>query len=332
MKAHHSEGGSRPRAGGEPAILVTGGAGFVGQHVVRQLAELGKTVVALYHHKLPESLDNVYPVGSDMGSAELLAAPLRGIDTVIHLAWEGGLTGPSEPVTFNCLSAGTGHGLPRNAQVLRNLLTAMERAGTRRIVFVSAAGAGRSATIPFLQEKYLAEFLVLNSKIPEKVILRSTVVFGGQGSDRFVRSIMRVMKYPVYPVPKLASAVAPVHVKDLASAVVAAAQNPFRESGEPAALLDVQGGENYAVQDLFKIVSERCVKGTRIALPSFLGTPLLPLFERDGATPQPVAKIGHFLALGAPKRKVEAETDAAEQPLQGVLPKKLATFRDGVLD
>ena len=35
-------------------ILVTGGAGFVGQHVITTLAERGQQVVALEHrHKLP---------------------------------------------------------------------------------------------------------------------------------------------------------------------------------------------------------------------------------------------------------------------------------------
>ena len=36
-----------------------------------------------------------------MGSAELMAAPLRGVETVVHLAWEGGLAGPTEPINFN---------------------------------------------------------------------------------------------------------------------------------------------------------------------------------------------------------------------------------------
>lgn len=308
----------------EPAIMVTGGAGFVGQYVVRQLAELGRTVVALYHHKLPESLDNVYPVGSDMGSPELLAAPLRGIDTVIHLAWNGGLAGPAEPITYDPSIPGSP--LPRNAQVLKNLLTGMERAGTRRIVFVSAVGASRTAQVSFLQEKYLCEFLVMNSSIPEKVVIRSSVVFGGQGSgDRFLRSIMRVMKYPVYPVPKKRDVMAPVHVQDLATTIVAACR---QSAVEPAALINVQGGEDYAVQDIFRIVSDKCVKGSRFALPAFLSAPLLPLFERDSSTEQHVSKIGHFLALGT---RTTDEGKAAS-PMAVVVPKTLASFKDRILD
>lgn len=307
----------------EAAIMVTGGAGFIGQHTVRLLAEQGRTVVALYHHKLPESLENVYPVCSDMGSAELLAAPLRGVDTVVHLAWQGGLAGPENKIDYDPASPGL---LPRNAQILKNLLTAMERAGTRRIVFVSAVGAQRSAQVPFLQEKYLSEFLVMNSKVPEKVILRSAVVFGGQGGgDPFLRSIMRVMKYPVYPVPRRRDEISPVHVKDLASTIVAATQHAMTDA---ASLLDVQGGENYAVQDIFRIVSDRCVKGTRIALPGFLSNSLMPLFERTASSEVQVPKLGHFLAIGG---KCKDETRVGN-PLVGVIPKKLASFKEGVLD
>lgn len=308
----------------EAAIMVTGGAGFIGQHVVRLLAAQEQTVVALYHHKLPESLENVYPVCSDMGSAELLAAPLRGVETVIHLAWHGGLAGPETAVSYDPASPGV---LPRNAQILKNLLTAMERAGTRRIVFVSASGAQRGAQVPFLQEKYLSEFLTLNSKVPEKVIVRSSVVFGGQaGGDPFLRSIMRVMKFPLYPVPRRRDVLSPVHVKDIAATIVAATQQPMDD--EPATVLDVHGGENYAVQDIFRIVSDRCVKGTRIPLPSFLGTSLLPFLEREKSTDAHTPKLSHFLAIGS---RGQDETRHAN-PFVAVVPKKLATFKEGVLE
>lgn len=295
----------------EQAILVTGGAGFVGQHVVRQLAERGRTVVALYHHKLPETLESVYPVCSDMSSAELMAAPLRGVETVVHLAWEGGLAGSAAP---------------RNETLLKNLLLAMERAGTKRIVFLSANGATRNAAVPFLREKYQCEHLVLNSKVPEKVVLRTTVMWGGQGAnDRFLRSIIRVMKYPLYPVPKRAEIVAPAHVRDVADMLVSACSVRLQE---PAALLDVSGGESYQVQDLFKIVSDTYVKKTRIALPSFLGEPLLPFLERDRRVDQPLPKLAHFLAIGGKPRE---ETKTANA-LTAVIPPKLATFKERILD
>lgn len=305
------------------ATMVTGGSGFIGQQVVRTLAENGQTVVSVYHHKLPDSLDNVYPVCSDISSAELMAAPLRGVETVIHLAWEGGLAGPGGPVSMTPRSPAP---LTRNAQTLQNLITAMERAGTRRLVFLSAMGASRHSTVPYLQEKYFGESLVLNSKIPEKVILRTNVVFGGQGgNDRFLQSIRRVMKYPVYPVPRKQDGMAPLHVKDLAAILVNAAQIPMTDS---AAVVEVQGAENYKLHDLFKIVSETYVKKTRFALGGALGASLLPLLERDRRAGPQNPKLAHFLALAS----AGSDQTKVDNPLTAVIPKKLGTFKERILD
>ena len=60
------------------AIMVTGGSGFIGQELVKKLAESKKSVVSIYRHRLPDPSPYVYPVCSNLDSAELLAAPLRG--------------------------------------------------------------------------------------------------------------------------------------------------------------------------------------------------------------------------------------------------------------
>lgn len=287
----------------EPAVMVTGSAGYVGRRMVHALASELRTVVALYHHRLPESLDHSYPVCSDMSSPELMAAPLRGVATVVHLAWDGGIGGPLAAV-----GNWTAHDAPRatrNAQMLANLITAMERAGTRRIVFASALGASPTAESAFLRDKYLGEFLVLNSAIPEKVIVRSAVVWGGQShDDPFLRSILRVMRYPVYPVPKAPERLAPVHIDDLCATLLKACEAPMERA---AAVVEMDGGEKYGVDEIFKMVSDNLTKKSKLALGGFLGHTLLPLFERDSGSRRKLAaattggqapKIQQFLALG----------------------------------
>lgn len=305
------------------ATMVTGGSGFIGKEVVKALAEQGRTVVSVYHHKLPDSLDNVYPVCSDISSAELMAAPLRGVETVIHLAWEGGLAGPGQAVPMEPRSPAP---LTRNAQMTQNLITAMERAGTRRLVFLSAMGASRRAPAPYLQEKYFAESLVLNSKIPEKVVLRTNVVFGGQGgNDRFLQSIRRVMKYVVYPVPSKSEGMAPLHVKDLAQILANASTIAMADQ---AAVVEVQGPETYKLNELFKIVSENYVKKTRFALGGVVGASLLPLLERDRRSGPQNPKLAHFLALDS----AATEQTKVENPLTAVIPKQIGTFKERILD
>lgn len=307
--------------GRDGAVLVTGGSGFIGQQLVRRLAEQGRTVVALYHHKLPDARDNVYPVCCDMSSAELLAGPLRGVETVVHLAWQGGLAGPAGPVSF-----GLGNMLAPNAILLRNLTLAMEKAGTKRLIFLSAIGARHDAEAAFLREKYLAEHLVLNSRIPEKAIIRSSIVWGGQvaGGDRFLKSLVRVMRYPIYPLPKKSGPVAPVHVNDLAETLANVCSYPIQGQ---AALLDVTGGEPYEVPELFRIVSSQVVRKTRLALGGALGRSLLTFVERDDKTAVH-PKIQQFLAIGG-----EGEEHVRRSnPLSAVLPQNPVRFREHLAD
>jgi len=309
-----------PKGGDQAAVLVTGGAGFIGRQLVSDLAANGQTVVSMYHHKLPEPLANVYPVCSDMGSSDLIAAPLRGVETVVHLAWQGNFVGPSEQVQWNLDSEKLGP----NIASLKNLISAMERVGTKRIVFLSPIGASRKAVAPYLQEKYLAEFFILNSKIPEKIIIRSSLVCGGS-NDRFLRSILRVMQFPaVYPVPMAKKTVRPVHVKDLVSLLSKVAVTD--DFSGAAAILEMVGKEAYTVDELFKLVSARYVKGTKIPLRGPIGDSLLPLFERESKpqTHEPTIKLKHYLTLGN-TTDIGIELD---NPLSGFFPKDIHSFKD----
>lgn len=285
-KDHHNK---------DNAILVTGGSGFIGRRLVANLAEKNETVVCMYHHRLPDPMANVYPVCSDMGSPELIAAPLRGVESVVHLAWENNFVGPTEKVNWNIHS----NQLPKNIRILKNLIAAMEKAKTKRIVFLSAIGASRKATSPFLQEKYFAEFFVLNSKIPEKVIIRSSLACSNGGpNDRFLHSIMRVMQFPaVYPVPNSRDQLALIHIDDLSNILLHACTTELEDYN--SSILEVRGKEMMKVEEIFRMVSMKLGSKPKIAIKGFLGNSLLPLFEREKDKTPHRAKLLHFLTVGS---------------------------------
>jgi dTDP-L-rhamnose 4-epimerase len=73
--------------------LVTGGAGFIGSHLVRRLVELGDDVVVLdslesqvHGGKPPELPDGVEFHHGDVGEIELVDTALDGVDRIVHLA------------------------------------------------------------------------------------------------------------------------------------------------------------------------------------------------------------------------------------------------------
>jgi UDP-glucose 4-epimerase len=75
---------------GRGAILVTGGAGYIGSHVVLQLRERGESVVVLddLSRGFRQSLGDTPLVVGDVGDRQLVSGLLRdhGVDTVMHFA------------------------------------------------------------------------------------------------------------------------------------------------------------------------------------------------------------------------------------------------------
>jgi nucleoside-diphosphate-sugar epimerase len=205
------------------------------------------------------------------------------------------------------------------------MLRAMELAQTKRIVFMIAIGASRSSESAFLQEKYFAEHLVLNSRIPEKIILRSSIVFGGD-QDKFVRAITNLMKFPgMYPVPKFGNPVAPIHIADLIESVMAAIKNPLPD---PCSIIEIVGKENYRIEDIFRMVSNRYVKGAKIQIKGRLGDSLVPLFEGHSKRNDHEPKLRHYLSIG---NQVSSDV-IKDNPLIETMPEKAYSFREAIAD
>ncbi len=86
-------------------VLVTGGTGFVGSHVVEYYAEKGHEVLALdnlarvklepkarYNWDFLEGMSNVTLVKGDVKKAEDLEGPARDVDAIVHAAGQTAVT------------------------------------------------------------------------------------------------------------------------------------------------------------------------------------------------------------------------------------------------
>jgi UDP-glucose 4-epimerase len=116
--------------------LVTGGAGFIGSHLVRALLERGDRVVVLDNFSsgrrsnLDELSDEIELVEGDLRSYERVHAAMDGVELVFH---EGAL--PSvprsvqDPLTTNEVNVGG----------TLNVLLAARDEGVRRVVFASSS-------------------------------------------------------------------------------------------------------------------------------------------------------------------------------------------------
>jgi nucleoside-diphosphate-sugar epimerase len=288
---------------GKNALLVSGGSGFIGRQLVKALAEKGLSVVSLYHHRLPEPMPNVFPVCSDLSSSELLMAPMRNIDTVVHLAWHGTF---STNIGF---SPNDGGEQTRNLKVTKNLIQAAEKAGVRRFIFASTLGAGERTQLPFYREKYSAEHLVINSSIESKVIVRLAPVYSqGEPGDKFVSAITNLCRSPlVYPIPNAKAEVRPLFIRDAVASLLAATE--LNLHGQSVHIAEVPGLETLKVEDLFKLlISKGVAKGSKLALKGSVGNFLTRMLEKDAQKTGRLPQVIGFLNEWSTKTSIWSES------------------------
>jgi UDP-glucose 4-epimerase len=129
--------------------LVTGGAGFIGSHVVEALAGQGKAVRVLddFSTGLRANLAGVRPapevVEADLRDAAAVGRAMAGVGTVFHLAALASVQrSVEEPALSHAICAtGTLH-----------VLDASRRAGVRRLVYAASASAYGVPTGPVQTE------------------------------------------------------------------------------------------------------------------------------------------------------------------------------------
>ena len=207
------------------SCCVLGGSGFVGSRVVAQLANAGQRVTVPTRH--PERcrhlwvLPTVRVVEADIHAPGVLEGLLRGSDAAINLV--GILNEPGRD----------GSGFRRaHVDLTRRLLDACRVAGVDRIVQVSALGADAAdtSTSHYLRTKGEAEELLRASGV-RWTIFQPSVIFGPGDSflNRFA-GLLRAIPL-AFPLAMPGARFSPVHVADVAAAIVRAVRDPATAGG-----------------------------------------------------------------------------------------------------
>lgn len=106
--------------------LVTGGGGFLGAAVVRQLVARGDAVRTLTRGSYPElAVLGVESIRGDLAAADTVRAAAAGCDVVFHVGAKAGAWGPAREYAAT------------NVQGTQNVLTACRELGIRRLVYTS---------------------------------------------------------------------------------------------------------------------------------------------------------------------------------------------------
>lgn len=167
-------------------ILITGGTGFVGKALIRNLVEGGYAVRTLIRPspRSPE-LPHGVPVDvavSNLNDARSLRAAMVGVKVVYHLA------GVERRGAYADLMA-------VDIQGTRLVTQAAADAGVERIFFLSHLGADRASAFPVLKAKAIAEEYIRRSQV-DYTILRAAIIFGP--NDGFTTGLARLLSTVPY--------------------------------------------------------------------------------------------------------------------------------------
>jgi dihydroflavonol-4-reductase len=117
--------------------LVTGGCGFIGRHLVEQLAARGERVRVLDLRPIAGSLEGVEQVVGSVTDPAAVARAMDGCERVFHLAANPNLWAP-DPKSFDAV----------NHQGTRRVLDAAQKLGVQRLVYTSTESILKSYRAP----------------------------------------------------------------------------------------------------------------------------------------------------------------------------------------
>jgi NADH dehydrogenase len=190
-------------------ILVTGGTGFVGKHLIRRLRNDGIPVRTVTRN--PAKAGALRDVGvevmpGDISDRPSLDAAAAGTERVIHLV---GIIQEGPGFTFRSV----------HVEGTRNILEASKKAGVRHFFFQSALGSRPDAVSQYHRTKWEAEELVRAGGIPY-TILRPSLIYG-PGDQFTVRLADAIRLSPVLPVIGTGkSKIQPVFIGDVVACIV----------------------------------------------------------------------------------------------------------------
>jgi NADH dehydrogenase len=201
-------------------ILVIGGSGFVGSAIVRRLAARGLSVVVPTRRRDRARhlimLPGVDVVEAEVCDAAVLARLVGGADAVVSLV---GILHGDTAAPYGARFRAAHVALPRA------IAEACVAAGVRRVLHVSALGVAADAPSMYLRSKADGEAAFKEAGTAlDLTIFRPSVIFGRD--DRFVNMFAQMQFLaPLVPVGRPQARLQPVHVEDVAEALVGAIDN-----------------------------------------------------------------------------------------------------------
>lgn len=224
-------------------ILVSGGTGFIGRALIRHLIEDGKEVRLLIRPSAKPRLPTGIPLEltvSSLTDERGLAAAMRGVETVYHLA---GAERAGIRADLNTVDV-------EGTQLM--VQTAL-RAGVSRFFYLSHLGADRSSAYPLLKAKGLAENIITGSGIPYTIFRTAPVTGPGDQFTEPLKRLIQMSPFIFLNPDGGGTRLQPIWIEDLITCLTLALDDPKTVNR----LFQVGGEEYLTFTEIVKMILEK---------------------------------------------------------------------------
>ena len=240
-------------------VAVAGANGFTGRFVCLELLHRQWSFVALLRPGSDTSWMDAHQISvrfADLSHAQQLAAQLQGCDALLNVASIGFGAAPS-------------------------ILEACDAAAVQRAVFVSTTAIFTQLNAGSKVVRNAAEAAITSSGL-DTTILRPTMIYGTPGDRNMIRLIGWLERWPILPVfGNGRSLQQPVHVSDVAWAVVQALETPATIGRQ----FNLSGAAPLTYNDVVRLTAQALGRRVqRFPIPARPIVTALQVLERLGIT------------------------------------------------
>ena len=223
-------------------VAITGGTGFVGRHLARELVAKGHEAVLVARGEDMRD-ESIYKLAgtnffaSDLSDAQQLRRAFSGCDAVAHCA---GINREIGTQTYERV----------HIEGTRNVVAAAQQAGVRKLVLLSFLRARPNCGSAYHESKWAAEEIVRGSGL-DYTVFKAGVIYG-RGDHMLDHLSHALYTFPVFGLVGMKEKpIRPLAVEDLVAAILAS----FQDARLSNRTLSITGPEEIALSEAVRRVA-----------------------------------------------------------------------------